>query len=322
MGRACSETITRVGRTLVTGSAGFVGQHLVSELAAAGVDVVGASRAEVDLADQSAFVALLRRQRIETVVHAAGRVGGIAANVADPIGFFTENLAVGQSVVLGAREAGIQRLLNLSSSCVYPRDRPRLAEEDLLTGPLEPTNEGYALAKLAVMRLCDWISAEPGGHAYRTLVPCNLYGPGDCFDAVRGHLVSRAIAKVVDATGSAEPEVEIWGDGTARREFLHVRDLARAVAFALPILETLPAALNVGTGEDESVDGWYEAIAEAVGFTGRFTHDLDRPAGMARKLLDVSRLTALGFRPTITVEDGLRETIADYRASRRRAVAA
>ncbi len=322
MVRTSSESAALVGRTLVTGSAGFVGAHLLSTLDAAGFEVVGASRAEADLADRSAVVALLRREKIVTVVHAAGRVGGIAANVADPVGFFTENLAVGQAVVLGAHEAGVERLLNLSSSCVYPRDRSRLVEEDLLTGQLEPTNEGYALAKLAVMRLCDWLAATSDDRWYRTLVPCNLYGPGDSFDPVRGHLVSRAIAKVVDALDADASAVEIWGDGMARREFLHVRDLARAVAFTLPLLESLPQALNVGSGEDRSVNGWYEAVAAAAGFGGRFTHDLDRPVGMARKLLDVSRLTALGFTPSTTVDVGLRETITHYRTFCTQAVAA
>jgi GDP-L-fucose synthase len=282
-------------------------------LAAGGYEVVTATRDVIDLRDQEAFTALCVRERIGTVVHAAGRVGGIAANIADPVAFFADNVLVGCSVVRGARAAGVRRLLNLSSSCAYPRDRERLREEDLLTGELEPTNEGYALAKLAVTRLCDWTAAEADAPAYRTILPCNLYGPGDAFDEHRGHLVARVVAKVAEAAADGRPSIEVWGDGTARREFMHVRDLAAAVCFLLPQLEQLPQHLNVGTGVDHTVDDYYLAACRVAGYDGRLEHDITRPAGMRRKLLDVSRLDALGWHAGIGLEDGLRETLDWYR---------
>ncbi len=307
--------IETCGRVLVTGAAGFVGQHLVATLRDAGHDVVATSRDRLDLRDEGAVTALCDAERITTVVHAAGRVGGIAANIAAPVDFFVENALVGCAVVRGARAAGVRRLLNLSSSCAYPRDRDRLSEDDLMTGPLEPTNEGYALAKIAIMRLCDWTAAAPDAPAYRTILPCNLYGPGDVFDDERAHLVARVVAKVVEAMDSGRMAIEVWGDGTARREFMHVRDLADAVRFLLPRLETLPQHLNVGTGADESVNGYYLAACRVAGYAGMLDHDLARPVGMTRKLLDVSRLRQVGWQSRIGLDEGLRETIAWYRAA-------
>jgi GDP-L-fucose synthase len=249
---------------------------------------------------------------VATIVHAAGRVGGIAANVADPVGFFVDNTEIGTSLVQAADDAGVERLLNLSSSCVYPRGRELLAEDDMMTGPLEPTNEGYALAKIAVGRLCDWISADRPDRLYRTILPCNLYGPGDHFDKETSHLLAAIVSKVGQAARTGDGEVVIWGDGQARREFMHVQDLCGAVEFLLARMDRLPRYLNVGPGVDHTVDEYYETAARVIGWDGRFVHDLDRPVGMQRKLMDVSRLRALGWTPRIGLEDGLRDTYAWY----------
>jgi GDP-L-fucose synthase len=299
-----------VERVLATGGGGFVGRNLTAALRSQGYEVHAPLRAELDLRDHDAVERYLRAHRIETVVHAAGKVGGIAANMADPVGFYAENALVGISVVRAADAAGVTRFLNLSSSCVYPRDRELLSEEDLGTGPLEPTNEGYALAKLAVGKLCEWISG-PERH-YRTLLPCNLYGPHDHFDGVGAHLVAAVLSKVI-AGGET---IEIWGDGTARREFMHVRDLCDAVLHVLPHLEWVPARLNVGPGVDHAVNEYYEAAARVVGWQGEFVHDLARPVGMQRKLLDVSKLAATGFRTRIGLEEGLEDTFRWLRDSR------
>jgi CDP-6-deoxy-D-xylo-4-hexulose-3-dehydrase len=310
------------GVLVLTGGSGFVGRNLAAHLAAAGYDVHAPTRQELDLRNQRATERYLRAVGAATVVHAAGLVGGIAANVAAPVRFLTENLELGLSVVRACGAAGVTRLVNLSSSCVYPRDRERLAEADLLTGSLEPTNEGYALAKLVVARLCAYLSRGADARCYRTLLPCNLYGPHDSFDPERAHLLAAALVKVDRAAREGADTVEVWGDGQARREFMHVRDLCEGVVFVLERLESVPELLNVGPGVDHTVDEYYAAVARVVGWDGRLVHDLERPAGMRRKLLDVSRATALGWSARIPLEDGLRETYEWFREHRRRPRAA
>jgi GDP-L-fucose synthase len=298
----------RAERILVTGGSGFVGGNLVAALRAEGHDVVAPTRAGLDLRNQAAVERRLRRDGVDTIIHAAGKVGGIAANVADPVGFYAENVLIGLSVVRAADAAGVRRLVNLSSSCVYPRDRERLREEDLLTGPLEPTNEGYALAKIAVGRLCEWIAERESERVYRTLLPCNLYGPGDHFAGEGAHLVAAVLAKMEAARRTSARTVEVWGDGSARREFMHVEDLCDCILHLLPRLDSIPARLNVGAGVDHSIDEYYRVAAAVVGWEGELVHDLSRPVGMRQKLLDVSRLAATGWSARIRLEDGMRDT--------------
>jgi GDP-L-fucose synthase len=311
-----SAVLRHAAPLLVTGGHGFVGRNLVARLRADGYQVLAPPRTQLDLRDQAAVERYLRAHRVGTVVHAAGRVGGIAANLADPVGFYAENALIGIAVVRAADAAGVRRLVNLSSSCVYPRDRERLREEDLLTGPLEPTNEGYALAKIAVGRLCEWIAERDQGRLYRTLLPCNLYGPFDHFEGQGAHLVAAVLAKTDAALRSGADTIEIWGDGQARREFMHVADLCDCIAHLLGRLEELPPRLNVGTGVDHTIDEYYEVAARVVGWRGRFVHDLSRPVGMRRKLLDTSRLAATGWTPRIDLEDGMRDTYHWLLASR------
>ncbi len=300
------------GPILVTGRRGFVGSNLVAHLEERGHVVHAPTRSDLDLADQPAVEAFLRDHGVETIVHAAGRVGGIAPNMRDPTGFFVENVQIGTSVVRAADAVGVPRLLNLSSSCVYPTGREHLSEDDLQTGPPEPTNEGYALAKIAVGRMCVWITERRPDRVYRTILPPNLYGPGDHFDPETSHLPAAIVAKIAEARRSGADEVEIWGDGSARREFLHVQDLCDAVEFLLGRLEQLPGHLNVGPGDDHTINDYYRTAARVIGWEGRFTHDLTRPVGMRRKLMDVSRLRALGWSPRISLEEGLRSTYEWY----------
>lgn len=301
-------------RILVTGGRGFVGSNLVSALGQAGHDVLAPSHQELDLRDRAAVDAFLSGQAVECVVHAAGRVGGIAANIAAPTEFFVENMEIGMTLLQAAEVHGVKRLLNLSSSCVYPRDLPKLREEDLFTGPLEPTNEAYALAKISTGRLAEWIQARQPDFAWRTILPCNLYGPGDVFHGERSHLVSSILGKIDEALRTGADEIVIWGDGTVRREFMYIDDLTAAVLFLLPRLEELPPYLNVGTGKDYSVQEYYETAARVIGWEGDFSHDLTKPVGMKRKLLDVSRLNELGFTAGIDLEAGLRSTYDWFKA--------
>ncbi len=290
--------------------------HNLSDLAVArGRQVVAPGHGELDLLDADAVVAYLGKVKPAVVVHAAGRVGGIEANMREPVRFLTENWEMGRNVVLGARAAGVQRLINLGSSCMYPKDSPRpLTEDDILSGPLEPTNEAYAIAKSAVQRLAAYIGSETPAFQYKTLIPCNLYGRYDSFDPKRSHLAAAVIHKLHRAKVAGRDTVEIWGDGTARREFLYAGDLADAILAAIDRFDSLPPVLNIGAGVDHTVNEYYEAAARVVGFAGRFVHDLSKPVGMMRKLMDVSRATAWGWTAKTSLEQGLAQVYEFYRA--------
>jgi len=301
------------GRLLITGGSGMVGRNLREHPAIASWQVLAPSSAELDLTDAAAVRRWLADHRPDAVIHAAGLVGGIQANMARPVDFLVINAAIGQSVILGARDAGITRFINLASTCMYPRgmDTP-LSEDMVLTGELEPTNEGYAIAKILATRLCQYIRREDASLHYKTLIPCNLYGRHDKFDPAHSHLVPAVIHKVHQAKQAGSDSVEIWGDGTARREFLYAGDLADATLRALDRIDTLPDMMNVGLGHDHSINDYYAAAAEIVGWTGRFVHDLSRPVGMKRKLSDVSNLSAWGWQAPTSLRDGLRRTYDFY----------
>ena len=302
------------GAIFVTGGTGMVGHNVCDLAEARGFEVVAPGHKELDLLDGAAVAAYLGKVRPAVVVHAAGRVGGIEANMREPVRFLTENFEMGKNVVLGARQAGIRRLVNLGSSCMYPKDSPQLLrEEDVLSGPLEPTNEGYAIAKSAVQRLCAYIGSEAPEFQYKTLIPCNLYGRYDSFDPKRSHLAAAVIHKLHRAKVEGHDTVEIWGEGTVRREFLFAGDLADAILAVIERYDSAPAVMNVGAGVDHTVNEYYEAAAAVVGFTGRFTHDLTKPVGMKRKLMDVGRARAWGWTARTPLEDGLAQAYEFYR---------
>lgn len=299
-------------RILLTGGTGMVGRNILEHARAADHQVDAPGRDVVDLLDGRAVRDYVRRTRPDVVVHAAGHVGGIQANIAAPVRFFSDNMAMGMNVIHGALEAGVPRLLNIGSSCMYPRNAPNpLREEAILTGELEPTNEGYALAKIAASRLCDYASQERPELAYRTVIPCNLYGRYDKFGA-NAHMVPAAIAKVHAAVVDGSGPVSIWGAGEARREFMYAADLADFVFAALDRFGELPSLLNVGPGADRTVNAYYEAVAEVLGYDGPFTHDLNKPEGMQRKVVDTARLDAFGWTPNVDLHAGIRRTYEYY----------
>jgi GDP-L-fucose synthase len=301
------------GCLLITGGHGMVGRNVHEAAAAAGWRVIAPDRLELDLADYGAVEAFFRRTEPDIVVHAAGRVGGIQANIANPTAFLIDNIDVGRNVVLAARATGIKRLLNLSSSCMYPFDAPNpLKEEMILGGHLEPTNEGYALAKIVTMRLCEYIRRQDASFQYRTMIPCNLYGRYDKFGENSSHLLPAIIRKIHSAMETGTQSVEIWGDGTARREFMYVGDLAEAVLHAVNDFDAVPDLMNIGLGYDFSVNEYYQTAADAMGWRGRFTHDLSKPVGMKQKLVDVSRQTAWGWSPRHDLASSIRATYAYY----------
>ena len=303
-------------RIYVAGHRGMVGSAIVEKLHSRGVDTITRPRAELDLLDGAAVRQFIQGEKPDAVILTAAKVGGIHANNAYPADFIFENLMIECNVIQAAFEAGVRKLLFLGSSCIYPRDAAQpLTEDALLTGPLEPTNEPYAIAKIAGIKLCESYNRQHGMD-YRSVMPTNLYGPRDKFGSEDSHVLPALMARFHKAAREDAGEVVIWGSGTPRREFLHVDDMADASLFVLDLTEaayrqkTRPmlSHINVGTGQDISIAELAELIARVTGFSGRIRYDRSRPDGTPRKLLDVSRLSALGWRSTIGLEDGIRQT--------------
>ena len=268
---------------------------------------------EVDLLSYEAVKKSLSNFKPDLIIHCAGVVGGIQANIKEPLKFFIENLEMGKNLVWAAHHLGIKKFLNMSSSCMYPKDsNDALKETDILAGYLEPTNEGYALAKIAVTKMFSYISRQHSEFLYRTLVPCNLYGKHDKFDLAFGHMVPAVIRKIHEAVEAKSPTVEIWGDGTARREFLYTEDVADFVLFCLDKLEKMPEMVNIGLGFDYTILEYYQEIARVVGFQGEFTFNLDKPIGMKRKLVDVTLAANLGWKSKTSLNEGLQKTYQFY----------
>ena len=292
----------------------MVGRNILEHPMARGLDIHSPSRGELDLRDKKRTRRYLEVLGPDLIIHAAGRVGGIGANINFPYDFLLENIEIGVNIIASAVDVGVPRLLNLASSCIYPRDVDGFLTEDMiLGGRLEPTNEGYALAKITALRLCEFISKRSDQIKYKTLIPCNLYGPHDKFDLTAAHLVPAIIAKVHAAKASGEDTVEIWGDGTARREFMYVEDLASAVLSAARDYDQTPSIMNIGLGCDYTVLDYYRTVADVVNWNGEFTFDLTKPAGMKRKLLNVDLQTAWGFHPSYTLQMGIRKTYDFYK---------
>lgn len=300
-------------RVLLTGANGMVGRNLLDHPDIRGFEILSPSRLEVNLLDYNAAESYLRRKGPDIIIHAAGKVGGIQANIREPVRFLLENLDMGRNLVWAAMWCGVKKLINLGSSCVYPRNAPNpLKEEYILTGELEPTNEGYALAKITVACLCDYIVREFPEYQYKTLIPCNLYGRWDKFDPLNSHMVSAVIRKIHEAKMAGVDNVKIWGDGTARREFMYTGDMADCLTHAIKNFDSLPDVMNVGLGYDYTINEYYHAVAEVIGFKGEFVHDLSKPEGMRQKLVDVSRLKSFGWLANTRLEEGIEKTYKFY----------
>jgi GDP-L-fucose synthase len=304
-------------RIYVAGHRGLVGSAIIRAIEAEGEhNWIGKTRSELDLLDRKAVFHFLATEKPDAVIIAAAKVGGIHANNTYPVQFLTENLQIEANLMDGAHAAGIKKLLFLGSSCVYPKMAQQpIKEEYLLTGELEKTNEAYALAKISGLKLVqayrnqygyDWISA----------MPTNMYGPGDNFDLENSHVLPALIRKFDDAKSSGAASVKLWGSGTPRREFLHADDLGRACVYLLENYNE-EVAINVGVGEDVSIKELAELIKETVGFSGLIEWDSSKPDGTPRKLLDVSRITSLGWKAEISLEDGIRSTYEWYKENKK-----
>ena len=312
----------------LAGHRGMVGAAILRRLEArraAGENLTLLTRthAELDLTDQAATRAFLQAERPDVVILAAARVGGIVANNSYPADFIRDNLMIAANVIHEAHAAGVTRLLQLGSSCIYPRLAPQpMAEDALLTGTLEPTNEPYAIAKIAAIKLCESYNRQHGTD-YRSVMPTNLYGPGDNFHPENSHVLPALIRRFHEATEAGAETVTIWGTGTPRREFLHVDDMAEASLFVLDLpkpdydanTQPMLSHINVGTGSDVSIAELAQMVADTTGFRGRLTFDTTKPDGTPRKLMDVSRLTAMGWTARIPLAEGIRDAYRWYLAN-------
>ena len=295
-------------RIYVAGHRGLVGSAVVRALRAQGFEnLLLRTHAELDLTDQLAVRQYFEKERPETVILAAARVGGIHANDSHPAQFIRDNLLIQDNVIDSAHRFGVGKFVFLGSSCIYPKLAPQPIREDyLLTGPLEPTNEWYAIAKIAGVKMCQALRREYGFKAI-SLMPTNLYGPGDNFDLQNSHVLPALIRRFHEAKVRGDERVTVWGSGTPRREFLHVDDLADAILYLLVAYDAEPI-VNIGWGEDVTIRELAELVLSVVGYPGRLHFDASKPDGTPRKLLDVSRLTKLGWRPKIPLKIGLEST--------------
>ena len=310
----------RGSRIYVAGHRGLVGSALVRRLRSAGFDnLLLRSHDELELEDQHAVFDLFARERPDYVFLAAAKVGGILANSTWPADFIRSNLVIQLNVVEAAYRSGVRKLMFLGSSCIYPKLAPQpIREEYLLSGPLEPTNQPYAVAKIAGIELCQSYNRQYGTR-YVSVMPTNLYGPGDNFDLQSSHVLPALLRRFHEAKEAGAPSVTVWGSGTPRREFLHVDDMADACFFVMERWDS-GEIVNIGCGHDVSIAELAETVARVVGYRGEIAFDRSRPDGTPRKLLDVTRLRSLGWEPRIGLEDGVRDTyrwFLEHRAAAR-----
>lgn len=296
----------------------MVGKNILEHPMADRYEILAPSSKELDLTHSTDTQHYINEAKPDVIIHAAGRVGGIQANIANPVDFLVTNTDIGRNVILAAYKAGVPQLINLASSCMYPRNATNpLSEALVLQGELEPTNEGYAIAKIFSTRLCEYINRESQKKSkslvrYKTLIPCNLFGRHDKFEPEHSHLIPAIIHKVHQAKVTGTTKVDIWGDGTARREFMYAGDLAGAVLQALQDFEKMPDVINIGLGHDHSINEYYAAAAQVIGWQGDFVHDTTKPVGMKQKLVDISRQRGWGWMPSTSLQSGINKTYQFY----------
>ena len=291
----------------------MVGRNILQNLEEDGFEILKTRSSELNLLHYDEIKNYLNENKPDFVIHCAGKVGGIQANIKDSYGFFTENMLMGINLVKAAKEAEIKNLLNLSSSCSYPpKCENPLKEEYVFDGKPEPTNEGYAIAKASITKMCEFVTRQFNGYNYKTIIPCNLYGRYDKFGENNSHMIPAVIKKLHLAKENNINVVEIWGSGNARREFMYAGDLAQMVNYIVKNFEKMPPVLNVGLGYDYTVNEYYEIIAKIVGFNGTFVHDTAKPEGMKQKLLDITKQKEFGLKSIYSIEEGIKETYKYY----------
>ncbi len=300
-------------KILITGSSGMVGKNILEHMDINCFTLLTPTSQELNLLDINQVKNYLSAYKPDMIIHCAGKVGGIQANMKDMTGFLSVNLVMGVNLVNTAKKLGIKNFLNLGSSCMYPKNAQNpLKEERILKGELEPTNEGYAIAKVTVAKLCEYITKEYNGYSYKTIIPCNLYGRWDKFNPKHSHMIPAVIRKIYEAKKNNYNIVEIWGDGTARREFMYSGDLADCIIQAVNDFETLPTIANAGLGYDYTINEYYETISDVVGYQGGFQHDLTKPVGMKQKLVDTTLINQWGWKAKTSLKEGISNTLNFY----------
>ena len=300
-------------KILLTGSNGMVGKNILEHNAAHNYDFLTPSSKELNLLNYQDVKNYIAFNQPDFIIHSAGKVGGIQANIKEPVSFLIDNIDMGRNIIMAAKENNIKNLLNLASSCMYPRDAVNpLSENLILKGELEPTNEGYAIAKIMSTRLCEYIVKEDNSKNYKTVIPCNLYGKYDKFHPKNSHMIPAVMRKIHDANLSGANEINIWGDGAARREFMYVEDLSDFIFYAITKFDEMPQNINVGLGYDYSIDDYYSEIAKVLDYKGLFSHDLTKAVGMKQKLINNTKQKEFGWKHKTTLKEGLIKTYKYY----------
>ena len=304
-----SSKTLKMGKMLLTGGSGLVGRNIQEHSSADKWEILTPSRKELDLTDLSSVSQWVKKHQPDIIIHAAGLVGGIKANIQDPVKFLDVNVSMGRNIIMVARDCNVTKLINLGSSCMYPKSiHSPLTEDKLMAGKLEPTNEGYALAKLFTTKLCQYISKENSNMHYKTMIPCNIYGKHDNFNLETAHLLPAIIQKIHTAKVDNLNTVSVWGDGTVRREFLYAEDLADAILLAVEDLHKIPNIMNIGFGLDYSVNEYYKTVAEVMNWKGTLVHDLSMPIGMMQKLNGIDRQKKWGWTAQTSLKVGIKKT--------------
>lgn len=302
-----------MAKILLTGASGMVGRNILEHEYAKEHRWLTPTRDQCNYLNYDSTYKYIASNMPDIIIHAAGRVGGIQANIQNPVEFLVENTDIGRNLIMAAFAHGVPRLINLGSSCMYPKDRDKpLLETEILTGMLEPTNEGYALAKIFALRLCQYITNSNANLSYKTLIPCNLYGRWDHFDPELSHMIAATIRKIDEAKRTNCQIVPIWGNGLARREFMFAADFADFIFLTIDQYEKVPSILNVGYGIDFTINQYYETVGHIIGYSGNFFHDLNKPVGINRKLMDNTKISALGWKAHTSLGDGIEKTYKFY----------
>ena len=299
---------------LILGASGFVGKNFLSNAEATKYKILSPFSDELDLLNKDEITSYLKRNKPDLIINAAGKVGGILKNIKSQYSFLLENTLINLNLISASKEQKVKNFINLSSSCIYPSNFNKpIKEDDLLTDRLEKTNEGYALSKIIGLKLTEYINDDD--FKYKTIIPCNLYGPHDNFDTNFGHMIPSVVNKIHNAKVKEHKTVKVWGDGTSKREFMYIKDLGEFIYFSIKNFERLPNIINVGVGYDYTIKEYYQMISRIIGYDGKFEYDISKPQGMKRKLVDISKLNDLGWTHKYSIEEGLMDTYKFFKTN-------